>query len=243
MPLVRPHQESFTGTVLPIVVPLTKDGRGPSAMGYEAGEATVTITVAGSSAARPLPSTIVYVKIWVPVVQPIGSYTSERPSGLMVTKPRELEPSATEAIRGWSPGSLSPPSSLTRTSSVTGAEPSRTVSRSFPTFGGSFVPATVIVKVCVAAVSTPPLAVPPSSASRHRDGRGAVGVGGRREGQRAGRRRSAGAAANRVGCVLAVTSKASAAGLVRAAGADRRGPAGHRLRPGVLGTASSRRPW
>ena len=33
VPLVTPHQLSFTGTVEPIVVPVTKDGRGPSAGG------------------------------------------------------------------------------------------------------------------------------------------------------------------------------------------------------------------
>ena len=42
--------------------------------------------------------------------------------------------------------------------------------------GASFTAFTVMVKVCGALVSTPPLAVPPLSSGIDGDGRGAVGV-------------------------------------------------------------------
>ena len=71
VPLVIPHQLSFTGTVEPIVVPVTNDGRGPSTAGYDDGARRVTTTVA--VATWPPPSAIVYWKTCWPVVQPIGS--------------------------------------------------------------------------------------------------------------------------------------------------------------------------
>ena len=63
--------------------------------------------------------------------------------------------------------------------------PSRTLESEIEIPGGGL---TVIVKVCAALVSTPPLAVPPLSCSGTVTVADAVGVGRRRVGQRAGRR-------------------------------------------------------
>ena len=83
-------------------------------------------------------------------------------------------------------------------------------------------------------MSTPPLAVPPLSLRLHGDRGGAVGVGGRRVGQRAVWRRSAGWAANSAVLLLLTMKVDRLAGSRRRARRDGGGPAGD-----VCGPASS----
>ena len=75
--------------------------------------------------------------------------------------------------------------------------------------GASLTAVTVIVKVCGADVSTPPLAVPPLSCSVSVIVAVPDGVGRGRVGQRAGRRRPPGPALNSAAFVLLVTLKVS----------------------------------
>ena len=110
--------------------------------------------------------------------------------------------------------------------------------------GASLTAVTVIVKVCVADVSTPPLAVPPLSCSCTVTVARAVGV--RRPACRSACRwrAIAGCAENRRVVVVA-DDEVERLARSRSAGPALNGrrPAGDGLRAGVLAAPSGRRPW